>query len=76
MSSTGVVETLDVLTDRVDGRLPRRPCVAVEQLLLERSEEALDDCVDAPIDVKRRFFAVNVPVEAPSSGRPLAQRTA
>jgi hypothetical protein len=37
-----VVEDFDVLVDRCGGFVPGRPAAPIEQLALERAEEALD----------------------------------
>ena len=49
VQSVGIVEAFDVLSHGVLGLAPRRPRLAVDELGLERREEALSDRVDAPM---------------------------
>jgi len=45
MQSPGVVEAIDVVTNRLDGEVMSGPDVTVQQLLLEAFEEALGDSI-------------------------------
>ena len=49
MPSDVIVEDLDVLDDRIFCVLPCQPGPTIDQLVLEGSEEALRDRVDAPM---------------------------
>jgi uncharacterized protein (TIGR04141 family) len=59
VASSAIVEDLDVLEDLTAELGLGRPGAAVDQLLLERREEALGDGVDAPIFVKSEMGRVS-----------------
>jgi hypothetical protein len=60
VSSSGVVEPVDVLEDGGLGLAPRWPGLPPQHLGLQRFEEGFDGGIEAPIFVKRRAMQVQV----------------
>ena len=61
MAPTDVVESLDVVGHRAPSFYARLQRKLVDELHLERSEEAFDNGVDAPMFVKGNFQSTTEP---------------